>query len=96
MLYLELKSCPQERNTKITHKPDTKTQNTVNKVLRLHGTIRFSIDGNVDISSPNSKTIRTYKIHQTCLILKFHHRRLVSINHIYMFTNSIQHYVPLH
>ena len=49
--------------------------------FRLHCTIRFSIDVNVNILSPNSKNY-TYKVHQTCLILKFHHSQLVSINNI--------------
>ena len=58
--------------------------------FRWHCTIRFSIDDNVNILSRNLKTI------QTCLILKFHHNRLVSMNNIYLLTNSIQHYIPLH
>ena len=48
----------------------------------LHSTIRFSIDNKVNILSP------THKINQTCLFLKYHHSRLVSISNIYMLYNT--------
>ena len=53
--------------------------------FKLHSTIRFSIDDNVYIKTPCSKTIHTQftKLASFC--------RLVSMNNNYMFSNSIPH-----
>ena len=60
--------------------------------FRLHSTstIRVCMNYNVNILSPS------YKIYQTCLILKYHPSRIVSMNENYiinMFTKSIPHLI---